>query len=129
MDELYYFLMDELKDITLDIEDPSMAAHNICILLSVDGFPVPETFFRLYIAPVNVDYEILMNALAYFTGAGILEVTCDCDSSSKLLCDVHSITNTDFYHCGMKDACEGSDKVAAIYQHIGTLREELMNVD
>jgi hypothetical protein len=66
------------KLITEEFDNPSQIAHEICLLLSVDGLPIPETFFKLYTANLDIEPSILYNAVAYFSGAGFLNIACDC---------------------------------------------------
>ena len=129
MNSLYEFLMDELSDIAREFEDPSVAAHHTCILLSLDGHPIPETFFRLYTANLDLNHLILMNAAAYFSGAGILTIECDCEESSKSICDIHEISNTDFYHEGFKSACEGKASIERIQENLRSLRGKMLHAD
>lgn len=129
MESLYQFLMDELYTVTEEFENTSHAAHEVCVLLAVDGEPIPETFYRLYTANLAIDPIIVMNAVCYFSGAGIIQVDCDCADNDKAICDIHSIKNTDFFHAGFKDGVEHPERIALIMEHIEQLRGYLLNVN
>jgi hypothetical protein len=129
MESLYHFLMDELDLVNEEFDNPSQAAHEVCVLLSVDGHSVPETFYRLYTANINIEEFCLINAVAYFTGAGILDVQCDCSDTDKPLCDIANIKNTDFYHAGFKDAVEESKTINSTLQYINELKGYLLDVN
>ncbi len=129
VESLYQFLMDELHTVTEEFDNPSHAAHEVCVLLSVDEGTLPETFYRFYTARVNIDPIILINAVSYFSGAGLIKVDCDCSDEDKSLCEIHSIANTDFYHAGFKDVMEKSDRIEKIIEHIEELRGYILNVN
>lgn len=129
MESLYHFLMDELNSVTEEFENPSQAAHEVCVLLSVDGLPVPETFYRLYTAKLDIEEMYLINAVAYFAGAGLLDVQCDCCDEDKALCDLANIKNTDFYYAGFRDGVENPDRIELVSQHINQLRGYLLDVN
>lgn len=129
VESLYHFLMDELHTVTEEFENPSHAAHEVCVLLCVDGQQVPEIFYRLYSANLKVDEMVLINAVSYFAGAGLLTIDCECSDDSKPLCDIHNIKNTDFYHAGFKDGVEHPERIQLILEHIEQLRGYLLNVN
>lgn len=129
VESLYHFLMDELHTVTEEFENTSHAAHEVCVLLAVDGQPVPETFYRLYTANLTIDPIIMMNAICYFTGVGILQVDCDCSDHDKAICDIASVRNTDFFHAGFKEAVEHPERIELIEEHIEQLRGYLLNVN
>jgi len=127
MKEYYNFLMFELKDIEEEFDIPSQIAHEICLLLSLENNLIPESFFRLYLSKLNTDYSVLYNAAAYFSGAKFLKIECDCPESDKMLCDLHSVSESAFYEIGADDFANTTSKWQKISQTIQTIRTSIFN--
>lgn len=127
MESYYNFLMYELKDIEEELQDPSLIAHEVCLLFSLQGNSIPETFYRLYISNLSTDYVLLYNALSYFTGCGWLTVECDCSSEDKSLCDIHGIPESAFYDKGVQDAQNNTEQFRGIGNSISKMRGIIFN--
>lgn len=127
MKEYYNFLMFELKDIEEEFDIPSQIAHEICLLLSLENNFIPESFFRLYLSKLDTDYSVLYNAAAYFSGAKFLKIECDCPESDKMLCDLHSVSESAFYEIGADDFANTTSKWQKINQSIQMIRTSIFN--
>lgn len=125
MNDLYEFLMFELSSITEEFDSDEQCAHEVCVLLSVDGHSVPETFYRLYTAPLDINKMTLVNAISYFAGAGFFSIDCDCDPSDKICCEINDITVNPHYEAGKNAMMNGSDNWLEIKSSISTLYSEL----
>lgn len=101
MNEFYRYLMLEMaSEINNEWEESSQKAHELCFLLSLDGHEIPETFFRLYACGVDVQEEVIVNALSFFTGMGLIKVNCDCSDEWQSSCEINSISESHFYEAG-----------------------------
>lgn len=128
MEDYYNFLMHELKDIEEEgFEEASSIAHEICILFSLDTSPLPETFYRLYIANLSTDYSVIYNAASYFSGAGLLDIQCDCLEENKYLCDIHSINESAFYEKAVQDRKDNSPQYTGTKNSILKMRDIIQN--
>lgn len=127
MEEYYNFLMFELKEIEEEFDIPSQIAHEICLLLSLENNSIPESFFRLYVSNLDTEYSILYNAAAYFTGARFLKIECDCSESDKMICDLHSVSESAFYDIGVDDFKNKTTKWQKINQSIRMIRTSIFN--
>lgn len=127
MEEFYTFLMEELLTITEEIDNPSSIAHEVCLTFALDNNPLPESFFKLYTAPVKVDQDLLYNALAYFCGAEFLTVNCDCEPGDKPYCDINNISQNSFFDLGHEDFNEMTEDWMSISQTIESLREAIFD--
>jgi hypothetical protein len=99
MIEYFEFLMDELSSVYEEFDDDNDRAHAVMVTLSAFG-NIPETYYRLYIAPLQIDKDRLHNCLAYFVGIGEIDIECDCSPEDKFLCDINEIYRTEFYKFG-----------------------------
>lgn len=108
MDALINYIIEDMAEVTEYFDDPSEQAKQICIILSVFEGIIPETFFRLYTDTLDIDKEILYNAVAYFTGMGKMWVVCDCEQDA-MLCDMLPSAQGPFYELGQMAACTQSD--------------------
>jgi len=127
MNSYYEFLMYELKDIEEEFDIPSHIAHEVALLFSLPKSPIPETFYRLYISPLSIDYSIMYNALSYFSGAGFVNIDCDCISGNKSLCDINGIEESAFYEKGAQDALDGTTQYRGILDSVSKLRGIIFN--
>lgn len=125
MDDIYNFLMFDLYQITEEFDSPHQAAHEACILFSVDSQGLPETFYNLYISKIDIAPEIMKNATAFFTGAGFLNVHCDCEASDKPYCDIAGISSNEFYDLGTRDLNAQTPRWKSMLAQITQLREAL----
>jgi len=126
MENYYSFLMEELKEITEEFDSPSQIAHEVCLLLSVDGLPIPETFFKLYTANLAIEPSILYNAAAYFSGAGFLNIACDCNDSDKSLCEYSDIHQNPFFTKGMEENFSQQECWQHIDIAVNNIREHII---
>jgi hypothetical protein len=101
VNEFYEYLMLEMAgDIKGTWEDESQRAHELCFLLSLDGHKIPESFFKFYSCNVDVPHEKILNAAAFFSGMGLIEIECDCKDEWKTCCDFNRIEESEFYEAG-----------------------------
>jgi hypothetical protein len=125
VNDFYEYLMMELEEIVEAFNSPAERARELCVLLSLDGEIVPETFFRLYVANLQIP-EVIMNAvLANFVGLGQLVVECDC-IEDKLLCDINSVYDHDSFDAGLFSLNEGDGYLDYIEGRISAMREDIL---
>lgn len=99
--DYYNFLALDLASINeAGFVDPSQIAYEVCLLFSINKDVMPESFFRLYTTPVDIDYNILINSVSYFSGAGFLNIECDCSEASRHVCDINNIHQNEFFLMG-----------------------------
>lgn len=127
MNAFYEFLMEDLHTIEEVFEDDYEIAEEVCTLLSVDGSPVPEIFWRLYICRVNVDFSKLMGVTSYFAGAGLLQITCDCSDENSYLCEIPAIQNNPLFERGKIDRETMSENFLKVVANIESLRVEMLS--
>jgi len=125
LNDYFKFLMFELPSITEEFDTDSERVHEICVLLAVDGKDIPETFYRLYVTPIGVDQTLMNNAMSYFTGAGFLNIKCDCEIDSQNYCELALTDDNIFYDMGQQDRENMSENYVRIYKEIKTLHMEL----
>jgi hypothetical protein len=118
--------MFELSSVTEEFETEEQCAHEVCKLLSVDGHSIPETFYRLYAAPLNINQLTLMNAVSYFTGAGFLKINCDCSPEMKTYCEIPDIEVNPHYEAGKNAMMSKSDNWVVTKSNIASLYLELI---
>jgi hypothetical protein len=122
-----YLMSDMAEDINSEWEDNSEKAHELCFLLSLEGSPVPETFYNIYSANLSIPAEILENATAFFHGCGFLTVDCDCKPREKPLCFINSIDKNLFFLKG-KESADKKDKTwLSLNDRILTMKESLIS--
>lgn len=123
----YEFLMQDLYTIREVFDNDNDIAEELCTLFSVDGSPIPEIFWRLYIAKVDVNFDTLMNITSYFSGAGLLEISCDCSEENAYLCDISSIQNNPMFESGKIHKDDMHDNFIKITSNIQSLRSEMLS--
>jgi hypothetical protein len=110
MEDFYNYLMFEMAfDINSELESNSEKAHELCFVLSLSYDPIPETFFRLYCSGTDVPPEYFINALAFFQGANLLSVFCDCSPQDKHMCEIYHSLEGPFFEAGQKAVAEKED--------------------
>jgi hypothetical protein len=126
VNEYYDYLMSEMcDDLHTEWATDSERAHEFCFILSISGEPVQETFFNLYLANLQVEKNTVHNALAFFSGLGALQVSCDCDPDSKIICDINHIEDSEFFSAG-RDALAKQDEVwRSIVTRLEVIRSDL----
>lgn len=125
MENFYEYLMLEMAgQINEEWDHEYHRAHELCFLLSLDGHPVPETFFRMYSSNVECDMAIIENALAFFSGLGLLSVPCDCASGDKVICEYHLIEESPFFLRGKKSLEENSLLCKNLTARLASIRED-----
>jgi hypothetical protein len=127
MSAFYEFLMNDLFTIKEIFDNEDDIAEEMCVLFSVDGFPIPEIFWRLYISKVDIEFSNLMNISSYFSGAGLLNITCDCSEENSYLCEISSISNNLLYERGKLDKDTMSDNYVKLVSKIQSLRSEMLS--
>jgi hypothetical protein len=120
-----YLMLGMAADIKSEWENPSHRAHELCFLLSLDAQPVPETFFKMYSSNLDCTPETVENALAFFTGVGVLSVACDCSPQDKVLCEINSIEDSPFFLKGKQAVRENSEECEILTGRIASVREDL----
>jgi hypothetical protein len=127
MNAFYEFLMEDLFTIKEVFDNDNDIAEEMCVLFSVDGSSIPEIFWRLYIAKVDVDFSTLMNISSYFVGAGLLDITCDCRGQDSYLCEISAIPNNPLYQSGKLDRENMGDNYVMLASKIQSLRSEMLS--
>lgn len=123
--DFYDFLMDELSSVTEEFDSESECAHEICTLLSVDGHSIPETFYKLYTARLDLNELTMLNAVSYFAGMNFLSIDCDCESHNKPLCEINIIQDSPFYEKGCEDRLASSNTWVQVMNSVNSLREDI----
>jgi hypothetical protein len=124
MDDFYSYLMLEMpQEINSQWPEKSHRAHELCFLLSIDGHPVPESFFKLYASAIDAEALFVNNALAYFSGASLLKVECDCTPEWKASCTIGNIHESDFYQVGIDSRAKGDEVYSVLAERINDVRE------
>lgn len=126
MNDYYNFLAFNLNEVTTEFEHPSQAAHEMCLLLSVDKTGIPETFYRMYISAVDLPEELIINASAFFIGSKFLKVICDCDSSDKTFCEIYNIQENAFYEMGYDEFLDQTERWKSMMSSLNNLRKEIV---
>jgi hypothetical protein len=125
MSEFHQYLMNEMaSEINTTWESDSEKAHEMCFLLSVDGQPVPETFFRFYAANINAEYSSIFNAACFFSGMGLLNIQCDCEHDFKNCCELLDITESPFFAKGQEFVRSNRNEWAQLVAQIVEVREQ-----
>lgn len=125
MNEFYQYLMLEMAtQINSEWDHEYHRAHELCFLLSLDSKPVPETFFRLYAANIQCDENVIQNALAFFSGLGLLSVPCDCLDEDKIVCEYHMIEDSPFFLRGKQSLKENSVMCKNLNERIASIRKD-----
>jgi hypothetical protein len=127
MNAFYEFLMEDLFSIKEVFDNDNDIAEEICVLFSVDGSSIPEIFWRLYIAKVDVEFSTLMNISSYFSGAGLLDISCNCNEEGSYLCEIPAIPNNPLYESGKLDKEAMSDNYVKLVSKIQSLRSEMLS--
>lgn len=104
-----YLMFDVVGEINESFASESERAHEFMVILAAVGGNIPETFFRLYLVGLDVDEKIIENALGYFMGVGLLNVSCDCEDCDKSLCSIDSISKNEYYDHGESSVGHSSD--------------------
>jgi aminopeptidase-like protein len=96
--------MYDLHSTFEDFDNDSEFAYSVIANIAIVGDSIPESMMQLYMAPVTnlIDDGMLLSSAAYFHGADILNVECDCSSESPL-CLVEEIQADDFFSRGRDD--------------------------
>lgn len=125
MNDFYEYLMLEMAtQINSEWDHEYHRAHELCFLLSLDSEPVPETFFRLYAANIECDSTVIENALAFFSGLGLLNVQCDCLPEDKIVCEYHLIEESPFFLRGQQSLAENSAVCKDLTKRLASIRED-----
>lgn len=95
------FLMDELSEAVDSEYSDSVNAQCVMETLSAVSGTIPETFYHLYTDHLEIDRQTMIDAFAYYTGMGQLNVECDCFDVDKPICDVYNVERNDFYDAGV----------------------------
>jgi hypothetical protein len=125
MNEFYEYLMLEMaSDINGEWQESSQRAHELCFLLSLDESPIPEVFLRFYASKVDANEELVMNAVAFFSGMGLLDIHCDCAAEWKNSCDIFNVAESDFYEAGISCKTNEENLWNELTSRLCSVREE-----
>ena len=127
MNEYYDFLMNELKDVVDSFESDNERARELCVVMSLGPQPIPETFYRLYIANLQIDPVYVKNAVSYFMGLGKLEIDCDCSPEDKSICDILEMKQSPHFFAGQTSCFAGDNEYDSISSKISTMRLEVFS--
>lgn len=118
--------MHGMSETYQDFTDDSAFAYSVIANIAILGSKIPESMMRLYMAPVNnlVDDGLMLSSAAYFHGADILSVECDCTSQSPL-CLVEEMQGNDFYISGQDDKLSAAPMYNRAVSDITSLRHSL----
>lgn len=128
--ELLEFLMDGLADTYSDFDDDSTFAFAVAANIAIIGNSIPESIASMYLVPVIklIDESIVKSSIAYFHGAQILHIQCDC-SDPSYDCLVDNIENNELYQFwfekGKTDSINGSLMYNKAVTDVTALREIL----
>ena len=124
MNDYYEYLMHELAQDILVFDDESTRAHELCVLLTLTGGHIPETFLRMYAFPLQIPDHILYSAVAYFAGGNELFIDCDC-LEDKLLCPLHesNILRNSFFDLAQRHDEESHKFLVDTRKRISGLKE------
>lgn len=95
------FLMFELKDVLVDLDNADEQAEAIIVTIAAVDKTVPETFYRLYVDHLDIDKKVLENVLSYYSGIGEIEIVCDCDAEYKSVCEFNNLDRNPWYGHGV----------------------------
>lgn len=59
-------------------KDHSRLALELMIVLAATGDSISESFIKLYAVPLELDEGYIEASTAFFSGAGLIEIVCDC---------------------------------------------------
>lgn len=117
--DFYMFLAEELDSVFDEIENKSRCAHEICVCLSIRGTNMPETIYRMYTDHIFRDNKSILNsALAYFTGAGFMNVICDCESFDRGDCTIFNLGLSPYFQMGLDDCLNQTEMYKAVQEDI-----------
>lgn len=102
--QLSEFLMTDLAASVDDFEDESLFVYSVAVNIAIVGSQIQESLLRMYIQPVMdlVNINLMYASLAYFGGADILNIECDC-SGGNMSCLTTEVRNDPFYVKGASD--------------------------
>ena len=69
-----------------DIEDVTSRALTATGMIAAKGSGISETMFRFYTSSLQVPDEKWVESISFYSGLGLLEVTCDCSDIDKHYC-------------------------------------------
>lgn len=118
--------MNDLADTFADSEDDGFFAYSVLANIAVAGDSISESMMQLYLGPCCqlVGREIILNNAAYFHGAEILNIECDCHDN-KVLCLVNDLQNNECHGVGVEAKKIGHPMYTQAVADIMSLRESL----
>jgi hypothetical protein len=124
--ELSEYLMSNLVDSYSDFDSDSLFAFATMVNISISGDSISESMLSLYTAPIAslIGREMIDACVSYFHGASLLNVVCDCTTSSED-CSLQQINDSDWTEQGRNDAANGSPMYNRANTEILALRTEL----
>lgn len=112
-----------------EFDSPSKVAYEVCVLLSINNDSIPESFYKMYTCNINIPEVIMTNALAYFSGANFISVTCDCSEDDYHYCNFAQIAENQFYQIGLLDNKHKTEDWIALDQYISALGSKIFGLD
>lgn len=124
--ELSEFLMNDLAATFADTQDDGFFAYSVLANIAVAGSSISESMMQLYLGPCYeiANRNIILNNAAYFHGAGILHIECDC-SDNRVLCLVNDLENNECHDVGAEAKNTGHPMYTQAVADIMSLRESL----
>jgi hypothetical protein len=124
--ELAEFLMNDLADTYQDFEDDHSFIFSVVANIATYSSSITESIMKLYMAPIHqiIDMPLTQSCLAFFHGANLLHIGCDC-SDGVDDCLVSDIENNGWYENGILGRLEDSPLFTAATNNIAALRKLL----
>lgn len=118
--------MNELIDTYQDFDDDSMFAFSVAANIAIVGNSVPESVLSLYLAPLTqvIDKNMLVCSLAYFHGANILHVECDCIGYNEE-CLADATERNQYFFSGIEERVENTETYQFAINQVDRLRNLL----
>lgn len=104
--DIDYALMFELVDIGEEIPHTEenymdLRAYAIAVTIAAVGKRISESLFSMYVCKLPIDEDILLGHTAWFLGADLLDIQCDCRHNT-VDCLLAKIINSESFFSGRK---------------------------
>lgn len=117
------YLMNQINEVTED-QDDDKAAFDACLIIAFAGDEIDEFHLGLYLSPVEIEMQTVINALQFFAGMGFVKVTCYHDDFEGCLAQTVMDENCSSFLAGRNEVENETEIYKAVKSRIEGFQKE-----
>lgn len=121
------FIMFNLNDVAKGEDDVSNKGFNVAITLAIAPGTMDETTLQLYLTQTTLYESTMENAIAFFLGAELLDISCSCEQPDDIFCFLSQLQANDYYGIGVLSKHNVTDEYVEAIRGISDLRDSILS--